>query len=111
MGVPYEPREIVVEAMKKCELNHVLICASSFGKHVFWAEGIAMCHVIVKSSLGDRLSRRIRYSEVCWADMPQFSPLVEVSTAQQSFPVCNASNIPSVKKLALWLKEQGEQHG
>lgn len=104
-GVPKEPRNLEIRAMKKCDLSDVLICATSFQKHV-WADGVAMCTVSPPPSLMDRLKDRVRFTEICWAEMAEFKPLVEVPHAQQSFPVCNANNIPGIKKLARWLKEQ-----
>jgi hypothetical protein len=93
-----------IEALAK-----VIAVIISSGETVIlkWAEGVAFMYTYLQPStqdlIGELLNGRVYWSDVFYAEMPEYKPTIRVGTLD--VPIIDVSPDPLLRDAARWMKE------
>jgi len=114
--ITYEPiKEIVIKEYVRFEKIEDLIYifaqlrASGAPVSLSWANGLVFVYSLISPEndliLEDYLKGRVYWTNVSFAEMPKYKPLVETKERVQ-VPIVNASSSPIIVQVMEWLKQQ-----
>ena len=114
--ITYEPiKEIVIKEYVRFEKIEDLIYifaqlrASGAPVSLNWANGLVFVYSLISPEndliLEDYLKGRVYWTNVSFAEMPKYKPLVETKERVQ-VPIINASSSPIIVQVMEWLKQQ-----
>lgn len=81
--------------------------SDQMGRPIHWVDGIALVFTQMPQTdeiVKEQLEGRIHWSQLAFAEMPRYQPVMTTSDGKIQVPIANVSHSEVFKDLAQWIK-------